>query len=177
MKDGDPDFTKTFHGIPKNVIQQCSCACGAIAKRDFKKEIPTQNVVGLTPIAVSDSKHSLGGQVKFAFGRFRKNPDGSVDRNHAAFDSSGDLDRYMNGQNDLGPPVLDNNGNAIREVFRDKRGNIHQGRITQRKGAKLIKYGRNYSPPVNKPLRRHGKADWGGNYSQDTSYKGGVSRI
>ena len=179
LRHGPVDFEKSFSGIPKGIVQQVACACGAIAKRDFSREIPTQNTIGSTPIAVSDSKHSIGGQIKFAFGRFRKNPDGSVDKNHAAFDSTGDLEKFMNGANDLGPPVLDNDGNAIRERIRDKKGNVHEGRVTQRRGAKLIKYGRNDGPPRNKPLRRTNaeKVNWGGNYGQDTSYKGGLSRI
>lgn len=133
----DRDFVEMIHHIPKKgQISQYKCQCGAVAKRDLSKEIPTQSVVGLTPISVSDSKHSLGKELSFAFGRFKKNPDGTEDRNHAAFRDTAELDAYMNGKNDLGPPVLKDNGEPLRRP---------DGSIVRR-GAKLFKYGPNATP-------------------------------
>lgn len=133
----DRDFEQIIHHIPKKgVISQYNCRCGAAAKRDFSKEIPSQSVVGLTPINPSESKHTIGNELSFAFGRFKKNPDGTEDKNHAPFRDTGELNAFMNGKNDMGEPVMKDNGEPLRRA---------DGSIVRR-GAKLVKYGKNAQP-------------------------------
>lgn len=123
------------HGEGKR-IDQARCACGATAKRDFAGDLATVNSIGSTPIAVSDAKHSIGKELSFAFGRFKKNPDGTVDRNHAPFRDTGEMSRFMAGQNTLGEPVVDDRGKAVKRA---------DGTVVRR-GAKIFKYGANATP-------------------------------
>ena len=137
-KDEPREFEQIFHGIPAGkLVDQCSCSCGAIAKRAFDKEIPTQSVVGVIPIShASTGKGSLQNEVGFAFGRFARNPDGSIDKNNTRFKDSGELTKYMNGHNEIGEPVVDDRGEPIKR----KDGTL------MRRGAKLFKYGANSTP-------------------------------
>jgi hypothetical protein len=132
------NFDVTFHSVGDKVINQYKCpTCGATAKRDFSQEIPTQSVIGATPISHSTStKGSLAKELEFVAGRFRRNPDGTIDKNHRPFRDTGEMNKFMNGQNDLGSPSLDDNG----RVRRRKDGSII------RNGAKLFKYGPNSAP-------------------------------
>lgn len=134
----DRDFVQAIHHIPKKgAISQYNCVCGAVAKRDLAKEIPSQSVIGATPISHSTTgKGSIAHEVEFMAGKFKTNPDGSIDKNHRPFRDTGELNAYMNGMNDLGPPVLDDNGNPKRR----KDGSII------RTGAKLFKYPKGAQP-------------------------------
>lgn len=134
----DRDFVQTIHHMPKKVIGQYPCpACGGLGKRDFESEIKSQSVIGLTPISKSTTTPgSFYNETKFAFGQDKVNPDGSVDKSQARFRDSGELKAYMNGQNDLGEPVLRDNGQPLRR----KDGSI------VRKGAKLFKYPKGATP-------------------------------
>ena len=69
-------------------------------------------------------------------GRFKHNPDGSVDKNHRPFRDTGEMNKFMAGNNDWGDPVVKDNGQPLRR----KDGSI------VRKGAKLFKYGANATP-------------------------------
>lgn len=145
---GDRDFSKIMHGIPpKVVVNQIDCPeCGATAKRRFDKEIPTQSVVGMTPISNSTTTPgSFQRTVQRAFGSYQKNPDGSVDPNHAAFRDSGELDRFMNGANQLGKPKIDQ---RTGQPLRRKDGSVI------REGAKIFKYDRSATPSRDDVRRR-----------------------
>lgn len=154
---GNRDFTKIIHGVPpQQVVNQIDCPdCGGVAKRRFDKEIPTQSVVGLTPIS-----HSTTGPGSFqrtlekAFGGFKKNADGSVDKNHAAFRDSGEMSKFMNGQNDLGKPKIDQ---RTGQPLRRKDGSVI------REGAKFFQYGKNDAPSrtdVRKRTRPDKSVEW-----------------
>ena len=66
------NFVKIFHGYPSSAVLKTSCEkCKKSANRDFAAEIPTQNVVGLTPIRPSDSKFAVGRETQFALGKFK----------------------------------------------------------------------------------------------------------
>lgn len=127
--------TFTFKNAAK-VVDQCKCGCGAIAKRDLAKDLPSVATSGMTPIQVSDSKFSVANEIKFAAGQFKQNPDGTTDKNHAPFRDTGELQRWMNGANDMGDPVLKDDGKPLRR----KDGTI------VRQGAKLFKYGKSAQP-------------------------------
>lgn len=71
-----------------------------------------------------------------AFGRFEKNPDGSEDMNKPRFRDSGELNKYMNGQNELGDPVTNDKGEPVKRP---------DGTIIRR-GAKLFKYSQGATP-------------------------------
>ena len=135
---GERIFEKFIHEVPKLVITQTECECGAVAKRRLDREIPTQAVVGLTPISHSTTtKGSVQHEIKLAFGEVQKNPDGSVDPNHTAFRDTGELNRFLNGQNDLGPRALDQ---RTGQPLRRKDGTyVHSG-------AKIIKYDKGAAP-------------------------------
>lgn len=160
-RHGAREFERVIqHGEGKR-IDQCSCECGATAKRDFAKDIQTVAPIGLTPIAHSSrGKGTLAHETEFAFGRFKENQDGSSDKNHRPFRDSGELERYMNGANNLGPPVCDDNGNPIRRA---------DGTMV-RSGAKLFKYGPNATPSQDGVRKRPFRPDprivvdagWGG---------------
>lgn len=136
--EGQPrEFTRMIHHVPVKVITQYKCACGALAKRNMVAEIQSQHVIGLTPISHSTTGDgSLAKEVEFVAGRFRRNPDGSADRNHRPFRDSGELNAYMNGRNELGDPVLNDHGTPMRRP---------DGSIVRR-GAKLVKYSANATP-------------------------------
>jgi len=139
--DKPREFEAIVHHVPKKVINQYPCPeCGGVGKRDMSKEIPTQAVVGLTPISTSTTvPGSMYHETKFAFGKRKVNPDGTMERNHAAFRDSGELSKFMNGHNDMGEPVLDDRGNPLRR----KDGSI------VRRGAKLVKLSGNATPSRN----------------------------
>lgn len=154
---GDRDFQKVFHTVPKNVIDKCECiqeGCGAVARRRFDKEIPTQAIVGMTPIShASTIPGSPAHTTEMAFGKFKTNPDGTVDKNHRPFDTTGDLDRFMNGANDLGKPKIDQ---RTGQPLRRSDGSII------RDGAKLVKYGANSTPSRTDARKRSNRR--GGEY-------------
>ncbi len=157
-KRHEDDSSRTFESFI-NVkegkrVDQIQCPeCGGLAKRDLVTDLKTVSIVGGTPISLSTTgKGSMYETAKFSFGRFKKNPDGSEDRNHAAFRDSKELDRFANGHNDLGPPKLDDNGNPIRR----KDGSM------VRTGAKLIKFDKSRRPPVNKRPRMDVPDAWVG---------------
>lgn len=143
------ESTRTFeafiHVAEGKRVDQCKCPeCGGMAKRDLAADLKTIGIVGATPISLSTTgKGSLYHESKFAFGRFKQNPDGTVDTNHAPFRDSKELERFANGHNDLGPPKLDDSGNPIRR----KDGSM------VRTGAKLVKFDRHKAPPVSKKPR------------------------
>jgi len=146
---GDREFTQIFHTVPAAVINQYQCPqpqCQAVAKRRFDKEIPSQSVIGLTPISHSTTgKGSFQKTVEKAFGGFKKNPDGSIDPNHAAFRDSGEFQKFMNGANDLGKPKINQ---RTGEVLRRRDGSVI------REGAKIFQYGKNDAPSRNDVRRR-----------------------
>lgn len=135
--DAPREFVAMIHHMPKKIVTQWKCPCGAIAQRDLASEIPTQAVVGVTSISHSTTVGgALSKELEFGFGRFKTNPDGSVEKNHRPFRDTGEMSKYMNGQNDLGTPVVKDNG----QVMRRKDGSV------VRNGAKLFKYGPNATP-------------------------------
>jgi hypothetical protein len=180
-EDCSHKFVKIFHGYPSSAVLKTACEkCKKPAKRDFTPEIKSQSIVGQTPIRPSTSKFSVGRETEFGFGRFKRNPDGSVDKNHSPFGNTAELDRFMNGANDLGGPVIDDNGEALRVGARNpKTGEVRHdlGRIKERRGAKLFKYGKNDSPPSPPPpLKRiGGGAEWVGADAAE-GFGGGVDR-
>ncbi len=134
-------FEVAIHHMPKKVVMQHPCSlpdCDWTAKRDFSQEIPTQAVIGATPISHSTSvKGSLAKEMEFVAGRFKRNPDGTVDKNHRPFRDTGEMNKFMNGQNQLGQPSIDQRTGKPR---RRRDGSII------REGAKLFKYGNNAAP-------------------------------
>lgn len=132
------EFVRMIAHVPKKVIQQANCPeCGGLGKRDLAAEIPTQSLVGVQSIShASTGPGSVSKEIKFAFGEFKKNPDGSVDKNHTAFRDTGELNKFMNGNNDMGEPVLNDKGEPVRR----------QDGSFMRRGAKLVKYGANKTP-------------------------------
>lgn len=136
--DKPREFEAIVHHVPKKIVNQYPCPeCGGLGKRDLAKEIPTQSLVGVQSISTSTTvKGSIYDEIKFAFGRRKQNPDGSIDKNHAAFRDTGELNKFMNGQNDLGEPVLDERGNPMRR----------QDGSMVRRGAKLVKLNPNATP-------------------------------
>lgn len=133
-------FTAT---VPVKVKKDAECSeCGGRAARAFDLEIPTQAVVGLTPISKSTTgKGSMYNDVKFAFGKHDVS-----DPNQAPFRDSGELDSFMNGRNEFGKPKIDQStGKPLRRP---------DGSVV-REGAKLIKYDRNATPSRD-DVRRKG---------------------
>ena len=131
-------FTNVIHHKEGKRVDQLACPeCGGLARRDLVADLATVNVTGLTSIShASTGKGSGNYESRFMAGRFKKNPDGSVDKNHAAFRDTGEMERYVNGANDLGPPKLDDNGNPLRR---------RDGSMI-RTGAKLVKFSANRKP-------------------------------
>lgn len=132
--DGTPlTFTLFKSNVPKNIVKQSACDCGEMAERAFDLEIPTQAVVGLTPISKSTTTPgSFYNTVRHAFGDHHKdNP------NDAPFRDSGELASFMNGNNDLGAPKIDQ---RTGQVMKRPDGSIVRG------GAKLIQHDRNATP-------------------------------
>jgi len=146
--EGERVFEKFIHTIPKCVITQIDCTCGAVARRRLDKEIPTQSLVGQTQISHSTTgKGSVANDIKFAFGETKLNPDGTVDHNHRPFTTTGEMDKFMSGQNNLGPRVLGDDG----QPRRDAKGNYIHG------PAKLVKLGANDAPSRSdvRPRRKY----------------------
>lgn len=145
--EGDRIFEKFVHAVPKAVITQMQCdSCGALAKRRIDKEIPTQALIGQTQISHATTvKGSVAHDLKFAFGETKENPDGSVDPNHRPFTTTGELDKFMNGRNNLGPRVIDQ---KTGEPLRDQKGNYVHG------SAKLVKLGAADAPTRNDVRKR-----------------------
>lgn len=136
IRHGDRDFELFLHIRGDKNVDQHECQCGGLAKRNLAVDLRSINTLGMTPIHPTDSKNHIGKELEFAFGKFKRNPDGTEDHNHAPFRDTGELSKYMNGQNDLGEPVLDDNGKPRRRA---------DGSMI-RQGAKLIKYGANRTP-------------------------------
>lgn len=160
------------HGAKKR-IDQTRCGCGGVAKRDFVGDAETIFVTGLTPIRPMDAKHAIGRELEYGFGRFKRNPDGSLDKNHSPFRDTGELGKFMAGGNDLGAPKVDDNGNPVRR---------RDGSIV-RDGAKLFKYGPNATPSkdgVRKgrfvaPRSIVASSGWGSEASVDRQSSGAAS--
>lgn len=145
-------FVYMVHRPPGKSVDQINCPdCGGLAKRDLVADLSTVNTVGSTPIShASSGPGTVAKTTEFAFGRFKKNPDGSVDQNHRPFKDTGELERYANGHNQLGPPKLDDSGNPIRRP---------DGSMV-RTGAKLIQFDPHRRPPVNKRPRMDVPSAW-----------------
>ncbi len=136
--EGERVFEKFIHAVPKLIVTKTECACGAVAKRRLDKEIPTQALVGQTQISHSTTvKGSVAHELEYAFGKVKENPDGSVDPNHRPFTTTGELERFMSGANNLGPRVLDQ---RTGEPLKDAKGNYVHG------GAKLVKLSKGDAP-------------------------------
>jgi hypothetical protein len=145
------EFTVFLSTVPKKVKQDAECSeCGGRAPRAFDLEIPTQAVVGLTPISKSTTTPgSVYHTLKYAFG------DSEADPSQAAFRDTGELKAFMNGKNELGKPCVDQRTGQVR---RRPDGSI------VRQGAKLIQYDKNASPsrddvrrkPATKSIRFRG---------------------
>ncbi len=148
------EFVAVIHLVKEKRVDQIQCPeCGGLAKRDFVKDIATVGTVGSTPISMATTgPGSLSKTAEFAFGRFKENPDGSVDRNHTRFSTSGELERYVNGANNLGPPRIGPNGQPMRRP---------DGSMI-RSGAKLVKYDAHRRPPINKKPRVNVPSAWVG---------------
>ena len=121
---------------PINVTQSQCPECGFPSPRSIANEGFV--TPGLQPITKGylDAKDSIQHEIKFAFGESKRNPDGSVDDGKMPFASTGEYDKYLKGNNKLGPPVCDDNGQPIRQ----KDGTF------MRTGEKLFKYSGNASP-------------------------------
>ena len=134
-EDGNPlTFSVFMSSVPVKIKKDTECSqCGGRAVRAFDMEIPTQAVVGLTPISKSTTvPGSMYHDVKFAFGEHHKE-----DPNQAPFRDSGELNAFMNGNNDFGKPKIDQRtGKPLKRADGS----------TIREGAKLIKYDRNATP-------------------------------
>ncbi len=167
-EDGNPlTFTLFLSTVPKKVKQDAECAeCGSRAPRAFDLEIPTQSIVGLTPISKSTTtKGSLYNDVKFAFGAHD-----AQDPSQAPFRDSGELNAFMDGRNDFGKPKLDQRtGKPLRRP---------DGSVV-REGAKLIKYDRNATPSRDDVRKRpaNRKARWRGGEGSFNVGRGDGMRI
>lgn len=136
-KHGDASFVRFIQHREGKRIDQFQCSCGATAKRDLVSDLASVNVNGLAPVSHSTTlPGSLAHTTEFAFGRFKEDERGATNKNERPFKDSGELARYMNGDNDLGPPQLDDKGNPRRRS---------DGSIIRR-GAKLFQYGKNDTP-------------------------------
>ena len=144
--DKDRSFVVTIHHLPTKRIDNYPCVvCGRNARRDLMGDLASVNLVGSTPISNSTTiKGSYANTTEFAFGRHKTNPDGSADTNHRPFRDSGELNKFMNGGNQLGKPVLNDKGEPVRR----KDGSI------VRRGVKLFQYGANATPTHSAPRRR-----------------------
>lgn len=168
-ENGDPSVITIFKTtVPKDVIRETTCSdCGGKAPRAFDLEIPSQAVIGLTPISKSTTvPGSLYNTVKHAFGAHDEN-----DPNQAPFRDSGELEKFLNGNNDLGKPSIDQRTGKVR---RRPDGSVI------RNGAKLIKYDRNATPSKDNYVRQRGpskSARWRGGEGRFESGAGGDIRI
>lgn len=150
-------FVTVINCVADKRVDQFKCPeCGGLAKRDLVADLQTVSTVGSTPIShASTINGTLAHATQFAFGRFKENPDGSVDRNHTRFSTTGELERFVNGRNELGVPRVDDNGNPIRRP---------DGSLI-RQGAKFVKFSNQKRPPINKKPRyvAPGFGGWVGN--------------
>lgn len=155
--EGNRTFERFIHSVPAIVVDKTECECGAVAKRRFDIEMKTQAVIGLTPIShATTTKGSVAQELEFAFGKVQKNPDGTVDPNHRPFRDTGELDKFLNGANDLGKPKI---SQTTGKPLMRKDGSY------VREGAKLIKYDKNATPSKTEVRRgrpRLGGVEWGG---------------
>lgn len=102
-------------------------------------------MTGGTPISHSTTVNgSVSKEIEFMAGRFKKNPDGTVNRNERPFRDTGELNKFMAGQNDLGNPIVKDDGKVLRRADGSV---VHQG-------AKLFKYGANATPSRDGTRRR-----------------------
>lgn len=127
-------FTIFRSTVPVKIIKDTECTtCGGRAERAFDLEIPTQSIVGLTPISKSTTvPGSMYHAVKYAFGEHD-----SKDPNQAPFRDSGELNAFLNGKNDFGKPKIDQRtGQPLRRP---------DGSII-REGAKIIKHDKGATP-------------------------------
>jgi len=161
------EFSIFLSTVPKKVKKDAECdGCGGRAARAFDLEIPSQSVVGLTPISKSTTvPGSMYHTVKYAFGAHD-----SKDPNQAPFRDSGELNAFLNGANDLGKPKIDQRtGKPLRRA---------DGSIV-REGAKLIKYDRNATPSRDdvrkRPAAKVGR--WRGGEGRFEHGAGGDIRI
>ena len=127
-----------MHHKPGKRIDNYPCTtCGGKSKRDLAGDFETVNMTRSTPISNSTTiRGSYAHTTEYAFGKHKTNPDGSVDPSQRPFRDSGELNKYMNGGNELGKPILGDNGQPLRRA---------DGSIV-RKGAKLFQYGPNATP-------------------------------
>lgn len=135
-------FTIFLSSVPKKIVQEAGCdGCGGKAKRAFDLEIPTQAVVGLTPISKSTTvPGSVYNSVKRAFGE-----NSTEDPNQAPFRDTGELNAFLNGKNDFGKPSIDQRTGLPRR---------RQDGTIIREGAKLIKYDKGATPSRDDVRRR-----------------------
>ncbi len=167
-EDGQPlTFAVFLTSVPAKVKKDAECAeCGGRAARAFDLEIPTQSIVGLTPVSKSTTgPGSLYNTVKYAFGEHGKD-----DPNQAPFRDSGELNSFLEGANDLGKPKIDQRtGKPLKRPDGS----------TVREGLKLIKYDRNATPSRDgvrkKPASKN--ARWRGGEGKFESGSGGDIRI
>jgi hypothetical protein len=152
---GERVFEKFMHSYPDLVIDKTECPCGAVAKRRFDKEIPTQAVLGLTQISKSTTgKGSVAADLKFSFGESRVNPDGTIDHAHTPFENTGELEKFLKGKNNLGKPKI---SQTTGKPLMKKDGTYI------REGAELIRYDKNASPSKTDARRfkpKHKGIDW-----------------
>jgi len=152
---GDRIFEKFMPTYPDIVIDKTECECGAVAKRRFDKEIPTQAVIGLTQIShATTTKGSVAADLSFAFGDMKVNPDGTKDPNHRPFTNTGELDKFLNGANNLGvPKISQTNGKPL----------MKKDGTYIREGAKIVKLGPGAAPSKTDVRRfkpKYKNVDW-----------------
>ncbi len=146
------EFSIFLSSIPKKVKKDAECSeCGGRAARAFDLEIPTQAVVGVTPISLSTTTPgSVYNTVKHAFGSRSE-----ADPSKAPFQDTGELKKFLDGANDFGPPCIDQRTGKPRKR--------PDGSVI-RQGAKIIQHDRNATPsrddvrkrPVSKLARWRG---------------------
>ena len=161
---GERVFEKFMTVYPNITPDKTECKCGGIAKRRFDKEIPTQAVLGQTQISHATTvKGSVAEDLKFAFGETKVNPDGSVDPNHRPFTSTGELDKFLGGKNNLGVPKLSQtNGKPL----------MKKDGTYIREGAKIIRYDKGATPSKSEARRskpRYKNVEWGDRGLRDFS--------
>ena len=139
-KGPDSRVFEQFYRVMKSnkPVTQSKCPeCGFPSPRSFADEGFT--TPGLTPIYANhytDTKGSINHEIAFAFGKEKLNPDGTTDPNAAPFASTGEMQKYLDGKNELGPPKLDDEGKPVRRS---------DGKMV-RNGEKLFKYSPNAAP-------------------------------
>lgn len=131
-------FVQVIYHRDGKRIDQTSCpTCGAVSKRDLVADLGTVNINGLTPLTPSDSRFAPSKETEFAFGKFKVDKTGKENFAHSPFRDTGELEKFMNGNNDLGEPELNQ---STGQPLRRKDGSV------VRQGAKLFKYGKNATP-------------------------------